>query len=69
MVDLRSSSTLITGSVPLVLCTDFYLRLRDTVCSYRSTAHAHGRLSMDFELMRISAIECLFFEPKIASSI
>ena len=29
------------------------LRLRDTVRSYLSTAHAHGRLSMDFEMMRL----------------
>ena len=33
--------------------TKFSLRLRDTVCSWRLTAHAHRRFSMDFELTQL----------------
>ena len=40
------------------------LRLRDTVRSYRSTAHAHGRLSMDFELTRLVQSSVFFLNQK-----
>ena len=40
------------------------LRLRDTVCAWRSTAHAHGWFSMDFELMPLvmSSIFLFFYQ-------
>ena len=45
------------------------LRLRDTVCAWRSTAHAHGWFSMDFELTPLVMSSIFFFEPKIAFSV
>ena len=43
---------------------DLGLRLRDTVCSWRSTAHAHGRFSMDFELTPLVISSIFFFWTK-----
>ena len=40
------------------------LRLRDPVWLWRSTAHAHGRFSMDFELMPLVLSSNLFFWTK-----
>ena len=40
------------------------LRLRDTVCSYCSTARVHGRLSMDFELTRLVQSSVYFLNQK-----
>ena len=37
------------------------IKVTDTVRSYRSTAHAHGRLSMDFELTRLVQSSVYFF--------
>ena len=38
-----------------------YLRLQDPVCSWLSTAHAHRRFSMDFELTPLVLLSIFFF--------
>ena len=40
------------------------LRLRDTVCSWRSAVHAHGQFSMDFELMPLVLSSIFFLNQK-----
>ena len=41
-----------------------YFWLRDPVCSWRSTAHAHGRFSIDFELTPFVLSSTFFFWTK-----
>ena len=44
---------------------EYILRLRYTVCLWRSTAHAHGWFFMDFELTPLVLSSTFFFGPKI----
>ena len=48
---------------------EYILRLRYTVCLWRSTAHAHGWFFMDFELTPLVLLSTFFFGPKIVFSV